>query len=677
MTEHRNGLIVRFGPFEADLAAGQLRKHGLRIKVQDQPFTILATFLEHPGEVVTRDQLRQRLWTEGTFVDFDNSLNAAINKLREALGDSAENPRYVETLPRRGYRFIAPIQNGSGNGHAADASALSSAPAALQSPVQAQAAAPAASAVAQEMARAAQISAPQAAPVPAAPQVIPAPFAVRANVWLSIAALVAALALIVFFTFRNFGPRASAASGKTMLAVLPFQNISGDASQEYLSDGLTEELIAQLSRMQPERLGVIARSTAMQYRHTPKGIDQIARELGIRYAIEGSVRRDGDRIRITTQLIQVSDQTHVWAATYERSVKDVLAIQQDVASQVVRELATHLLPPGASVVARASTSSPEAYDAYTRARFFWGKRTEESVKRSIELYQQAIQKDPNYALAYVGLADSYYVWGGRLSGLSPSEAYARADVAVKKALELDPSLAEAHVARSAVLFDHHWNFAEAEKELKRGLELNPSYAMGHQWHAEFLAATGRTEEALQAIDRSLALDPFSRSSNLVRGQILMYLRRYDESIDQFRKLAEIDASFLPAQAHLARVYRAQGKSAEWFATYSKWLQLLGEKPEGLSAYGEAFRAGGMDAALRLRLKTLIPQAGKIYGAPYAIARIYAVLRDNDQALNWLARAAEQRDDFASHITVDPEFDALRSDPRFQQLLRRIGFPQFK
>ena len=675
MTDHRNGLIVRFGPFEADLAAGQLRKHGLRIKVQDQPFTILATFLEHPGEVVTRDQLRQRLWTEGTFVDFDNSLNAAINKLREALGDSAENPRYVETLPRRGYRFIAPIQNG--NGHAADTVAASSAPAALQSATPASVAAPAAPPALAHHAPPAPSATPLSAPAPSAPPVIPASLAVRANVWLSIAALVAALALIVFFTFRNFGPRASAASGKTMLAVLPFQNISGDTSQDYLSDGLTEELIAQLSRMQPERLGVIARSTAMQYRQTPKGIDQIARELGIRYAIEGSVRRDGERIRITAQLIQVSDQTHVWAATYERNVKDVLAIQQDVASQVVRELATHLLPPGASVAARASTSSPEAYDAYTRARFFWGKRTQESVKRSIELYQQAIQKDPNYALAYVGLADSYYVWGGRLSGLPPSEAYARADVAVKKALELDPSLAEAHIARSAVLFDHHWNFAEAEKELRRGLELNPSYAMGHQWHAEFLASTGRTEEALQAIDRSLALDPFSRAANLVRGQILMYLRRYDESIDQFRKLAEIDASFLPAQAHLARVYRAQGKPAEWFASYTKWLQLLGEKPEALNAYSEAFRTGGMEAVLRLRLKTLIPQAGNIYGAPYAIARIYAVLRDNDQALNWLARAAEQRDDFASHITVDPEFDALRSDPRFQQLLRRIGFPQFR
>ena len=658
MAEYRNGLIVRFGPFEADLAAGQLRKHGIRVKLQDQPFSILTAFLERPGDIVTREQLRQRLWPEGTFVDFDNSLNAAINKLREALGDSADNPRYVETLPRRGYRFIAPV-----NREAQVESVLTPTPAEVSgSSVQ----------------TLAPLSAPAPAPAvaPALPTAPPPALPQAPRYMFAVVALFLVLATSAYFGLRQISPRTSSAAGKSVLAVLPFQNISGDAAQDYLSDGLTEELIAQLSRMQPERLSVIARSTAMQYRRSPKGIDEIARELGIQYAVEGSVRRDGNRLRITAQLVEARGQTHLWAATYERDVKDVLAIQQDVASAVVRELALHLLPSGSRVVARASTSSPEAYDAYTQARFFWSKRSPESVQRSIQLYNEAIQRDPRYALAYVGLADSYYVWGGRLSGLPPAQAYERARAAVKKALELDESLAEAHIAHSAILYDHDWNFAESEKALKRGLELNPSYPMGHQWHAEFLAATGRSEEALLAIDRALALEPFARSSNLVRGQILMYLGRHDEAVSQFKKLAEIDSTFLSAYTHLARVYRLQGKNDEWFAAYYKWLSLLGEKPEALARYTEAYRRGGMNEVLRYRLTILTPRANE-YGVPYVLGRIHAVLGDKDKALQWLTRAAEERDDFATHITVDPEFDSLRTDARFQQLLRRIGFPQVK
>lgn len=655
MADYQNALIIRFGPFEADIAAGQLRKHGLRIKLQDQPFTILTIFLEHPGEVVTREQLRQRLWAEGTFVDFDNSLNAAINKLREALGDSADSPRYVETLPRRGYRFIAPVARGPVQPAAA---AENQTPATVANPIEVTPAAIPPS-----------VLAPVAAP-PGRPATRP---------WFGPAVL--ALTLTVFGAayvgLRTLGPRASAASGKAMLAVLPFQNISGDAAQDYLSDGLTEELIAQLSRIQPERLGIIARSTAMQYRRSPKSIEEIARELGIQYAVEGSIRRDGNRIRITAQLVDAHDQAQIWAATFERDSKDVLAIQQEVAGHVARTLALRLKPGSPKVSSHSSTASPEAYEAYTQARFFWGKRSPESVQKSIQLYEKAIKADPNYALAYAGLADSYYVWGGRLSGLPPAEAYARASVAVKKALELDDSLAEAHIAHSAILFDHEWRFTDSEKELLRGLELNPSYAMGHQWHAEFLAAMGRTEEALLAIDRALALEPFSLSSNLVRGQILMYLRRYDEAADQFKKLADIDSTFLSAYASLARVYRAQGRDAEWFAAYYKWLSLLGEKQDSLDQYSQAYQKGGMRAVLQRRLTFLEPLAGKVYGVNYAMARIYAVLGNSDQALAWLARAAQERDDFSTHITVDPELDPLRNDSRYVQLLKKIGFPQVK
>lgn len=654
--------VIRFGPFEADLAARQLRKHGLRVKLQDQPFTILAIFLGRPGEVVSRDQLREQLWSESTFVDFDNGMNAAINKLREALGDSADNPRYVETLPRRGYRFIAPVgwesltatarpSNENGAGKVPPEPAVPA-----LAPVTSQALSP---------------STPDFLP----PSSTPAQSPFRNRRALAAAMLFVFVLAGSYWGLKKFGPRASASSGKVTLAVLPFQNLSGDPAQEYFSEGLTEELIAQVSRLQPERLGVIARSTAMQYRKTPKGVDEIARELGLQYVLEGSVRRDGPRLRITAQLIETREQTHIWAATYEREARDVLSIQQDVAGQVARALANHVLPAGVHAVTKASTSSPEAFEAYIQGRFFWNKRSHEGVQKSIRLFEEAIRCDPNYALAYVGLADSYLIWGGRLSGVPPDEAYRRARAAVNKALALDDSLAEAHIAGSAIAFDHEWDFAKAQKGLQRALELDPSYAFGHQWNAEFLAAMGRHEEALQAIGRSLALDPFSRSGNLVRGQILMYMRRYDQALSQFKKLAEIDSTFIAAYTHQARVYRLQNKPAEWFAAYYRWLFLLGTSPQDLEKYTSAFRTGGLPAVTLMRIADLRKQADRTPGVPYAIARMYAALGEKENSLHWLEKAAQEHDDFATHITVDPEFDTLRSDPRFRQLLQRIGFPE--
>lgn len=640
--------IVKFGPFEADLGAGLLRKHGLRVKLQDQPFQILTVFLAAPGEIVTRERLRQRLWPEGTFVDFDNSLNAAINKLREALADSADNPRYIETLPRRGYRFVATVERPLAAGNGSGANALG-----------------------RNEARKTETPAARASLASAAGA--PRRFRIRTTAAIvGTVLLVAAISVAQFFLQRA-GPRASAA-GKEMLAVLPFQNISGDPTQEYFSDGLTEELTAQLSRLQPQRLGIIARSTAMQYKRSPKSLEEIARELGIRYALEGSVRRDAGKFRITAQLVDSTDQTHVWAGTYEHDAKDVLAIQQEVASHVARSLAARLLPGGSAVLARASTSSPEAFESYIQGRFFWSKRSPQGVQKSIQLFQDAVRRDPNYALAYAGLADSYVIWGGRLAGLPPAEAYRKARAAVQKAIALDESLAEAHIVHSAILFDHDWDFAQAEKELQRGLELNPGYAFGHQWNAEFLAATGRYEEAMQAIQRSLALEPFARSGNLVRGQILMYTGRYAEAADQFRKLTEIDSTFLPAYTHLARVSRLQGKEAEWFAAYYKWLVLIDTPAAEIQLYSEAFHRGGMREALHHRLRWLHAQSDKIHDAAYAMARVHAALGEKDAALVWIEKAALRRDDFATHILADPELAALRADARFGTLLRRMGFP---
>ncbi len=679
----QSNAVIRFGPFEADTAAGQLRKHGLRVRIQDQPFIILTVFLQHPGAIVTREQLRSRLWPEGVFVDFDNSLNAAINKLREALGDSADNPRYVETLPRRGYRFIGAVENGSGYAGAGrtgpaisggEREAPRDEAAALAGPAVQPGARVSVEAGAQ------QASSQQARAGAAAKARLGARTAGQALPRAAVAAVVMTLLLGSGYVLRRWlWPPAAAYSSRTMLAVLPFKNLSGDAKQDYLSDGLTEELLLRIGRLQPERLGVIARTSAMQDREGHQGIPQIARELGVQYALEGSVRRSADRVRVTVQLVDTRGQAPLWAASYERDVRDVLAIQQDVAAHVARALAIELLPaaPGGAGARRVgsapTTGSPEAFEAYLQGRYHWQRRSPEGMKLALNYFQKAIAADPEYALAWAGLADCYTVMSGSLTGLRPPQAYAEAKAAVDKALALDPTLAEAYVARAAILFEHEWDFPAAERAIQRGLELNPSYAMGHQWYAEYLAAWGRREEALLEIKRSLALDPYSRSGNLVYGQILMYSGRLDEAERVFLKLVEMDPQYTAGVSHLARVYRQMNRPDDWFASYQKWMQQVGVPAGQIEAYGLAFQQGGMKAALRQRLTDLEPIAHRIYGGAYAVARIRAVLGDTEAALAWLEKAAKERDDFSSHITVDPELDSLRADPRFQALLRRIGF----
>ncbi len=650
MNDSNGDSVIRFGLFEVDVRAGQLRKHGMRVRLQDQPFHILAVFLEQPGALVTREQLRQRLWPDGTFVDFDNSLNAAINKLREALGDSAENPRYVETLPRRGYRFIAHVEKSA-----------QPQPAAAPPPV-------------------GEIPAiPKNGAPPSMPATLPAPVTrprLRSAWRVAGVLLIASVLAGGYFVSQQFRAPAAASTGKVMMAVLPFQNLSGDPTQDYFSDGLTDEMIAQLGRLHPSRLGVIGRSASMRYKNSPQPVHEIGRELGVRYMLEGTVRRNGDRVRITAQLVAVHDQSQLWSETYERDIKDVLAIQQDVAGHIVNSLLLELLPAGHAVSGKPSTVSAAAFEDYLRGRYHWSRRSPHSIKKGLEYFQKAIERDPHYALAYTGIADSYLVWGGRLAGVPTNEAYPKARAAALRALELDDTLAEAHAALAGVKFEYDWDFAGAEKSMRRAIELNPAYASAHQWYAEQLAAMGRMDEALAEIRRALALEPYSLSINLVYGQILMYSRQYDAAIEQFRKLAELDPSFIQADAHLARVYRIKNMPQQWYDHWSRQVATVGASAgsQQLAAYERAFQQGGINGALRVRVRDLTPIASQYYGGAYVMVKLHAILGENDQALQWLERAADERNDFVTHVTVDPEIDSLRADPRFQRILRQIGFP---
>lgn len=631
-----------------DAASRRLSKDGQPVRIQDQPFQMLLVLLEKPGEVVSREEFRRRLWAEGTFVDFDNSLNAAMNKLREALNDSADAPRFIETLPRRGYRFIAAVRP--------VADGVEPAPAASE---------PEAVPLASEALSPAQESVRFAA----------APRHRTERFWLgAIAGVLAVILLLVaFLTWQGVRQPAAAsarASASIAVAVLPFKNLTADRAQDVFASGLTEEMITQLGRVQPGRLNVASSSAVAPFRDSARPLAEIGSELEVAYVLEGGIRREGNRLRITAQLVHVADQLQVMAQTYEATAGNWLEVQKDVAARIARALEYELLsvPSGGN----AATANPAAH-AYLHGRFLWNKRTPEAVRKALDYFQQAVAADPNYAPAYAGIADCYAVWGGRLIGTPPSEAYQRAREAASKALQLDPTLAEAHATLAGIRFEHEWDFAGADAAYRRAIELRPDYAVARQWYAEYLTAMGRHREALAEIRRALQLDPFSRSINLVYGQILMYARDYEAATAQLLTLIELHPDFSEPYAYLNRIYFQQGRDREFASGFFEWAERSGRISEAeLAGYRRAFQQGGRRGLLEERKRILLQQADSYFRAPYIIARIYAVTGETDQAIEWLQKAMRQRDDFITHVNVDPEFDSLRSDPRFQRMLQRIG-----
>ena len=611
---HADPQTICFGAYTLDLRSGELNKNGAKIKLPEQSFQILVELLRHPGEMVTRKQLEEKLWPDGTFVDFEHSLNAAVKRLREALHDSADNPRFVETIPRRGYRFIYPVE-----GHEAKR---------------------------------------------------------RRWVWaMALAALpgllVALLALNVGGLRDRLWPRASSPAGRVMLAVLPFDNLSGDPEQEYFSDGMTEEMIAQLGPLQPARLGVIARTSAMKYKNTDKGIGEIGQELGVDYILEGSVRREAERVRITAQLIQVSDQTQLWAESYERELAGVFAIQSDVAGRIARSLEVELLPAQQARLASASSVDPEAHEAYLKGRYYWNKRTEEGIKKSLDYFQQAIARDPDYALAYSGLADAYSA-GVAYGYLPGEESLPRMRAAALKAVELDDTLAEAHVSLSSISWEK-LDWLGVERELQHAIELNPNYATAHRWYSIHLAARGRHEQALVEAKKALELDPVSLPINVSVGVRFYYLRRYDQAIEQFNKTIELDPNYFHTYFWLGQVYGKNKMYDEAIAAHQKAFA-LSNRPYEVAGLGFAYGAAGRrDEALNI-LEELEQLSKQKYVFPMSFAFVYIGLGEREQALDWLEKSFEENPGRLASISVDPWFDPLRSDPRFQSLLRRMNFP---
>ncbi|HXJ88828.1 MAG TPA: winged helix-turn-helix domain-containing protein [Candidatus Binatia bacterium] len=610
------GASLKFDDLELDLGSYQLRRNGSVVKLERIPMELLILLASRNGQLVSREEIVEKLWGKDVFVDSAHGVNTAIRKIRNALQDDPEEPRFIETVVGKGYRFVAPLLD---------------------------------------------------APQEVVPPVSDHSRLLSTSFLLIGACLIGAMFVGAYFGLRHFWPPGTFQGGRTMLAVLPFENLTGDPNQDYFSDGLTEEMITQLGRLDPRQLGVIARTSAMSYKHSTKAVDQIGRELGVNYILEGSARREGGRLRVTAQLIQVRDQSHVWAAEYDREMQSVLQVQSEVANAIGKEVRLKLAPDQPLQARNPQAVNPEAYEAYLKGRYFIEKWTEEGTRVGREYFEQAIRKDPGYALAYAGLADSY-VWGR--VGLPPQEALQRARTAATKALELDDTLGEPHAALAQIKFVTDWDWAAAEAQFKRAIELNPNDANALHMYSHYLLSMGRMQESLEVSQRALQHDPVSPTMQLHLGFHYLTARQYDLAIPQYLKVLQADPGLVDAHNQLAVAYRQKGMLDQSVAEYLQVETLLGMTTEQISELKTAYARSGM-REFWLTVLEIIESSDQIKISPYQIASYYAILNKKDESFDWLEKAYTAHDASLVAIKTDSDFDNLHSDGRFTDLLRRM------
>jgi TolB-like protein/DNA-binding winged helix-turn-helix (wHTH) protein/Tfp pilus assembly protein PilF len=652
---------LRFGEdFEVDLRAYKLRGRGHTLKLERIPMEVLLFLMEQSGQLVTREEIVKKIWGEGVFLDTDNSINGAIRKIRQVLKDDPEHPLFIQTVTGRGYRFIAPIVSDDARESQRVGSALQ---------VHADSQANADNSSGAKLTETRQSETPLAVQ---APRMHP-----TARRWLILGGTAALLlASLGGWWLRARGPAKAAPAGRLMLAVLPFQNLTGDPGQEYFSDGLTEEMIAQLGNVDPQRMGVIARTSVMHYKNGQADLGQIGRELGVQYMLEGSVRREAERVRVTAQLIQIKDQTHVWARQYDRELSGLLSVQDEIAREVADEISLTLgeskrnaASPEAMAAPASSPDAMAAYDLYLKGLYSFNKRTPQSLQQAVQYFEQATRKDPRNARAYAGLADAYALVGGY--SLRPqTEFMGKGRAAAVRAVEIDPSLPEAHTALALIVQNYDWDWSTADREFRRAIELNPNYATAHHWYAEHLMWRGRFDEALRESERARQLDPLSVIIAADNGVILYCSRQYDRSIEKFLAAREMEPGFPRAEVIIAP-YAEKGMFAEALADLEAERSKLDLRPYWASvAYinGRAGRRAEAQRALRTFQRSTRNQP--VDAGLFVLA--YLGTGNNDQVFAWLEKGYAQHSNTLITLKAYPLFDPLRGDPRFQDLLRRLG-----
>jgi len=630
--------LYEFGPYRLDKQKRQLWRDGQAVSLTAKAMEILLSLVERGGGVVSKDELMAILWPD-SYVE-EGNLTQNVFLLRKALGESARSHNYIVTVPGTGYRFAADVRELT-NGNSTEDHATAIEPVAAPG-----------------------VTTPPERPVQA-----------ERRYWPWVAAVVLLIAALAYVGQRSLRPRSQPSGQRVVLAVLPFVNLTGDISQDYFSDGLTEEMIAQLGRLDPQRLGVIARTSIMRYKNGQGRLEQVERDLGADYVLEGSVRRDSQKIRITAQLIQLNDQTHVWAQQYDRELTSLLVLQSQIAQEIADEIQHTLGENGRGNAARRSAASPktyEAYDLYLRGRYFWNKRTPQGFEQAIRCFQQAIAKDPEYASAFAGLADSYVLMSGY--SLAPaSEFMSKARSAALRALELDEGLSEAHTSLALIAQNFDWDWRTAEKEYRRAIQLDPNYATAHHWYAEHLALQGRFEEAFPEIARARQLDPLSLIIATDQAAFLYFSRQYDPAIKQFRSVLEMEPNF-PRAHMLCYAYVETGRFRDALTDIENWSHIE-ETPWVWSLRAYAYGRSGQPAKAHQALTRLehLYRHQPLDPSPMVVAELG--LGNREKALAWLRDAYLKHSSALTALRVDPTYDPLRSDPRFQELMRGVGLAQ--
>jgi len=660
--------FYKFDPFVLDVEERVLLRNGRPVAVTPKVFDMLLLLVQNHGCVVSKQKILDTLWPD-VFVE-ESNITFNITMLRKILGDTKREPLYIETVPRRGYRFIANVEEPLNSSVVTSQIAYTRIQAAdseliiggdeFKSDL--------------GLAKLPKIELPGAGKSDNALKAKTAGEMSRRGRWKTLLAAAAVAGVLVavgwLLLLRH---RSSAQSqpdaGRLMLAVLPFQNLTGNTAQDYFSDGLTEEMITQLGNLDPDHLGVIARTSVMHYKNNQEPLDQIGRELQVQYLLEGSVRRESDRVRITTQLIQIKDQTRVWSREYDRELIHLLSLQGEIAKEVADEIHLTLgdhtrIEPVSQTL---STKSPEAYDLYLKGQYCWNKRW---LQQAIEYFQQATAKDPNYARAYAGLADCYALMGG-YSARPQNEFMPQARTAALRALELDGNLAEAHTALALIVQNYDYDWQTAEKEYRRAIELNPNYATAHHWYAEHLAWSGRFDEALRESERARQLDPLSLVIAVDNGAILYFSRQYDQAIQKLRAVQEMEPNF-PRIHIVVFAYVEKGMYTEALADTKNWHE--GSSPWFWSVLAYTYGRAGQQPEAQRALDKLLELNRRQQIDPSALIWAYIGMGNKDQAVIWLEKAYSQHSSLTT-LKVDPIYDPLRSDPRFQDLLQRVGLAQ--
>jgi TolB-like protein/DNA-binding winged helix-turn-helix (wHTH) protein len=623
---------IRFGPFELDARAGELRRAGRRIRLQDKPLRLLIALIEQRGEIVTRDELRERLWPGNVVVEFDNGLNNAVNKLRAALDDSAAEPQFVETVGRRGYRFVGTLESPAASADAA--SGAHAAPAAA------------------EVSSAAPVVADPTDPVAAA-QRPPR----RLRPLAGAAALLAAVGAAVLLFDERFGGQADIDS----VAVLPLENLSSDLEQEYFSDGMTDTLISQLANIRSLR--IISRQSVMRYKRSALTMPEIARELDVDAVIEGTVLRTGDRVRVTVQLIHAPSDRHLWNAQYERPLDDVLALQAEIARSVADNVQAALTPQEAARLTATKSVDAQAYDLFLRGRYFWALRTEDGLRRSLDYFERALALEPDFARAHAALAESYGPLGYN-GWMSPAEATPRMKAAALRALELDPGLVEGWTALGACAAFHEWRWSEGEAHFRRALEVSGNYSTAYGWYGLLYENTGRQAENLAARQRAFELDPLWVGTGIALGRALWLNGRPDDGIAQIERTLELDPMHALGLSYLGTIYAATGRYEDAINAFAR--------ADDSGGLGHAYALSGRHADALTELARLEQRARERHVPPVQFALIQVGLGDHEAALAALERGYELRDPGMSAVAVDPRFAPLAAAPRFQALLEKMG-----